>query len=73
MSDRIPSPERYNTIWIALFPALLVKITVEKFTRTIILCEVLKNYLIFVVFQAFGKNVLNEFLPPRLYDGRMCS
>ena len=60
MSGRISSLELYSIIRIALFLVLLVKITVEKFTRTIFLCEVLKNYLIFAVFQAFGKNVLNE-------------
>ena len=60
MSGRISSPELYSIIRIALFLVLLVKITVEKFTRTFFLCEVLKNYLIFAVFQAFGKNVLNE-------------
>ena len=60
MSGRVLSLELYNTIRIPLFSVLLVKITVEKFTRTIFLCEVLKNYLIFVVFQAFGKNVLND-------------
>ena len=60
MLARVLSLELYNTIRIPLFSVLLVKITVEKFTRTIFLCEVLKNYLIFAVFQAFGKNVLNE-------------
>ena len=60
MSGRISSPELYSIIRIALFLVLLVKITVEKFTRTFFLCEVLKNYLIFAVFQAFGKNVLND-------------
>ena len=60
MSGRVPSLELYSIIRIALLSILLVKITVEKFTRTIFLCELLKNYLIFAVFQAFGKNVLNE-------------
>ena len=60
MSGRVPSLELYSIIRIALLSILLVKITVEKFTRTIFLCEVLKNYLRFAVFQAFGKNVLNE-------------
>ena len=35
MSGRVPSPELYSIIWIPLFPVLLVKITVEKLTRTI--------------------------------------
>ncbi len=46
MSGQVLSLELYNTIRIPLFPVLLVKITVEKFTRTIFLCEVLIKVLI---------------------------
>ena len=35
MSGRVPSLELYSIIRIALLSILLVKITVEKFTRTI--------------------------------------
>ena len=40
MSAQVLSLELYNTIRIPLFSVLMVKKAVEKFTRTICLCEV---------------------------------